>query len=324
MAGTPLLIPGGSRAIEQFVPGDTILSRDEHDLNGPIEVQIVEAVFERSAIIFELRVAGQLIETTAEHPFWVVGRGWTPVWELSIGDCLTTITGETVSVEGVHETNRRQTVYNLRVSNFHTYFVGCADWGFSVWAHNARYLRLTPEEADAKPGMNFKVIDGANTHYFATEPAAQLAVARANGVPVAQWSNAEIQAAVDSISRAAFEANGVTGVPISVTVTPTGRVVVSQARQVPSIAARERATEIFGDIVEFVRGNARSNAPGLNGGHAEARAIQYLGAEAQGSRQATTHYSCGPCEARQNAAGVINITVTGAQYGQITRPIGGN
>jgi hypothetical protein len=27
-------------------------------------------------------------------------------------------------------------VYNLRVSDYHTYFVGCLDWGFSVWAHN--------------------------------------------------------------------------------------------------------------------------------------------------------------------------------------------
>ncbi|VTR96950.1 polymorphic toxin-type HINT domain-containing protein [Tuwongella immobilis] len=85
-------------------------------------------------------MAGQLIETIAEHPFWVVGRGWTPVWELTIGDSLTTITGETVSVEGVHETDRRETVYNLRVSDFHTYFVGCDEWGFSVWAHNACFV----------------------------------------------------------------------------------------------------------------------------------------------------------------------------------------
>ncbi|VTS04884.1 polymorphic toxin-type HINT domain-containing protein [Tuwongella immobilis] len=135
------------RAIEQFVPGDAILSRDETDINGPINVQIVEAVFERSAIIFELRVAGQLIETTAEHPFWVVGRGWTPVWELSIGDCLRTIAGESVSIEGVHETDRRQTVYNLQVSDYHTYFVGCQEWGFSVWAHNACTLQLGELEA---------------------------------------------------------------------------------------------------------------------------------------------------------------------------------
>ncbi|VTS07764.1 YD repeat protein OS=Isosphaera pallida (strain ATCC 43644 / DSM 9630 / IS1B) GN=Isop_2419 PE=4 SV=1: PT-HINT [Tuwongella immobilis] len=130
---------GTSKPIKQFVPENAILHRDETDLNDPITVQVVEAVFERSAILFELRVAGQLIETTAEHPFWVVDRGWTPVWELSIGDSLTTITGETVSVEGVHETDRRQTVYNLRVSDYHTDAVGCDDWGVSVWAHN-RYL----------------------------------------------------------------------------------------------------------------------------------------------------------------------------------------
>jgi hypothetical protein len=28
------------------------------------------------------------------------------------------------------------TVYNLRVADFHTYFVGSEDWGFSAWAHN--------------------------------------------------------------------------------------------------------------------------------------------------------------------------------------------
>ncbi|VTS07772.1 hypothetical protein [Tuwongella immobilis] len=64
---------------------------------------------------------------------------------MSIGDCLTTITGETVSVEGVHETDRRQTVYNLRVSDFHTDFVGCDDWGFSVWAQNANCAILVKE-----------------------------------------------------------------------------------------------------------------------------------------------------------------------------------
>ena len=27
-------------------------------------------------------------------------------------------------------------VYNLRVAEHHTYFVGSREWGFSVWAHN--------------------------------------------------------------------------------------------------------------------------------------------------------------------------------------------
>ncbi len=31
------------------------------------------------------------------------------------------------------------TVYNLSVADYHTYFVGSPDWGFSVWAHNMEY-----------------------------------------------------------------------------------------------------------------------------------------------------------------------------------------
>ncbi len=36
-----------------------------------------------------------------------------------------------------------QTLYNLKVSEYHTYFVGSEEWGFSVWSHN---LNCTPEE----------------------------------------------------------------------------------------------------------------------------------------------------------------------------------
>ncbi len=35
-------------------------------------------------------------------------------------------------------------MYNFRISAFHTYFVGCEAWGFSVWAHNAYTGPLNP------------------------------------------------------------------------------------------------------------------------------------------------------------------------------------
>jgi hypothetical protein len=40
-------------------------------------------------------------------------------------------------------------VYNLRVADFHTYFVGCDEWGFSVWAHNATYGEQVGEAPSA-------------------------------------------------------------------------------------------------------------------------------------------------------------------------------
>jgi hypothetical protein len=58
-----------------------------------------------------------------------------------VGDELSSHNGRWVTVEGVEETGEHQTVYNLRVADFHTYFVGGEDWEFSVWAHNTPLSR---------------------------------------------------------------------------------------------------------------------------------------------------------------------------------------
>jgi hypothetical protein len=47
--------------------------------------------------------------------------------------------GGWVTVEVVEDTGIWSTVYNLRVAEYHTYFVGTDEWGFSAWAHNADY-----------------------------------------------------------------------------------------------------------------------------------------------------------------------------------------
>jgi hypothetical protein len=136
-AGTPLLTPTGDKRIEQFQPGDLILSRSELDPNGELEAKVVEEVFVRLGQILHLHVGGQVIRTTAEHPFWVQGKGWLPASELQVGDLLNSHDGQWVAVEDLLDTSEYETVYNLRITDYHTYFVGSRDWGFSVWAHNA-------------------------------------------------------------------------------------------------------------------------------------------------------------------------------------------
>jgi hypothetical protein len=39
--------------------------------------------------------------------------------------------------QGTQDTSEYETVYNLRIADFHTYFLGSEAWGFAVWAHNA-------------------------------------------------------------------------------------------------------------------------------------------------------------------------------------------
>ncbi|OWK44014.1 hypothetical protein FRUB_03613 [Fimbriiglobus ruber] len=137
IAGTPLLTPYGSKNIELFDIGDEVLSRSSDDLCAPVTIRRVDKVFVRSFVVLELFVAGKIIGTTGEHPFYERSKGWCAANELCPGDQLATHQGEWVDVEGVRETNEIATVYNICVVEDHTYFVGCAEWGFSVWAHNA-------------------------------------------------------------------------------------------------------------------------------------------------------------------------------------------
>ncbi len=77
----------------------------------------------------------RVIRTTPEHPFYVRGKGWTPVKALQNGDLIRTEDGW-APVHAVRDSGQVETVYNWRVADFHTYFVGGEQWGFSVWAHN--------------------------------------------------------------------------------------------------------------------------------------------------------------------------------------------
>ncbi len=136
-AGTPFLAPGGSKLVEQLRKGDMVLSRSEFSPRGSVEAKAVERVFVRLARILELGVGSLVIRTSSEHPFYVLGSGWTPASRLRVGDRLLGHDGRAVAVEALNDTGRHERVYNVRVQDYHTYFVGAEDWGFSVWAHNA-------------------------------------------------------------------------------------------------------------------------------------------------------------------------------------------
>lgn len=135
-AGTPLLTPEGSKQIDQLRPGDWVLAAPEDDPEAPPEPRRVEEVFQNYAPLMELLVGGRTIRTTAEHPFWVRGRRWTPAHQLMAGDHLKSHDGRWEVLNGVAGNFGAAPVYNLRVAEYHTYFVGAGDWGFSVWAHN--------------------------------------------------------------------------------------------------------------------------------------------------------------------------------------------
>jgi hypothetical protein len=130
-------VPTGHKPIEQFRVGDLVLSRDESLPEGPVEAKVVEALFVRTGRVLHVHAGGEVIATTGKHPFFVHGKGWVQASLLQAGDELVGHDLTRTPVEEVFDTGLCATVYNLRVADYHTYFVGGLWWGFSAWAHNA-------------------------------------------------------------------------------------------------------------------------------------------------------------------------------------------
>jgi hypothetical protein len=128
--------PQGYRKVEDIQAGETVFARDESNPDGPIEAKVVEKKFVRLGRIAHLHLEdGQLIRTTPEHRFYVRDQGWTAASTLRSGEYIRTDNGWTAVAE-VFDTGTYETVYNLRVAEHHSYFVGDDGWGLAVWAHN--------------------------------------------------------------------------------------------------------------------------------------------------------------------------------------------
>ena len=134
-----------TRSIEDIREGDYVLAGDENDPSAPPTLRRVTQVFIKTT--HGLRVLSFVgadgstttLNTTDEHPFFVVDRGWTRADQLQIGDTLVQPDGSFVTLTASQIEPRSQgvTVYNLEVEGGHTYFVDDAASGAAVWVHNA-------------------------------------------------------------------------------------------------------------------------------------------------------------------------------------------
>ena len=66
------------------------------------------------------------IDTTTNHPFYVIDKGWVAAGDLVVGDEVFLIDGSTAFITGaeLEKLDESIKVYNLEVADFNTYFVG--------------------------------------------------------------------------------------------------------------------------------------------------------------------------------------------------------
>jgi hypothetical protein len=79
-------------------------------------------------VVTQLTLAGERLDTTPEHPFFVVGRGWVAAGDVRAGERVRQADGGSGMVTAVATAQRPQLMYNLTVDVAHTFFVGDGQW----------------------------------------------------------------------------------------------------------------------------------------------------------------------------------------------------
>jgi len=140
-ADTPVLTTDGAEAISDVDVGEQVVAWNE--ATGTTGTYTVTASWAHlDPIIVMLTLDGERIEATPEHPFYVVGKGWTLAEQLQLGDSVQQADGTSGTVNAVRAEQRPQVMYNLTVAIAHTYFVGEGAW----LVHNSCGIKL-PEIA---------------------------------------------------------------------------------------------------------------------------------------------------------------------------------
>jgi len=112
----------GLKPIESIKEGDSVFSYNlEKDI---VELNKVAKAFNRKAKeIFELSTNAGKIMVTAEHPFYVIGKGWVKVKNLQTNYLLKTKNNVEESIISIIHKERTETVFNIEVVGNHNYFV---------------------------------------------------------------------------------------------------------------------------------------------------------------------------------------------------------
>ena len=127
------------KPIEEIEVGDKVLAYDEETGEQGYK-EVVRLFRDETQEWHHVFVNGEEIVCTAEHPFYVEGKGFVPARELKERDNLLLSDGSKVEIESLKTEHVEipETTYNFEVKDFHTYYVShsnvlvhnkCWEWG---------------------------------------------------------------------------------------------------------------------------------------------------------------------------------------------------
>lgn len=125
-ADTRVWTSHGLARIAEIVPGDMVEVYDP-ETGTVVMSAVADTLVHHNHPVWHLRINGDVISTTAEHPF-LTPEGWRHADELRTGMAVITASGQE-TVEESHDAGRLATVHNIHVEHpAHTYLIGTARW----------------------------------------------------------------------------------------------------------------------------------------------------------------------------------------------------
>jgi hypothetical protein len=147
VAGTLVLTASGLMAIEQIKVGDLVYAANSETLEVSLK-PVLETYIRETSTLVHITIDGEKIISTNDHPYYVKGKGFVNAEALWIGAELVDSAGNAAYVEEIYRQaldNDSEKVYNFRVDECHTYFVGRK----CILVHNADYSEnLIPNKAE--------------------------------------------------------------------------------------------------------------------------------------------------------------------------------
>ena len=121
------------KPIEEIEVGDKVLAYDE-ETGEQCYKEVVRLFRNETQEWHHVFVNGEEIVCTAEHPFYVDGKGFVPARELKERDNLLLSDGSKVEIDSlrIEYVDIPETTYNFEVKDFHTYYVSHSN----VLVHN--------------------------------------------------------------------------------------------------------------------------------------------------------------------------------------------
>ena len=161
--GTEVSAASGHIAIETVKVGNMVWATDPETGETGLK-EVVRTFVNETSELVHIKVNGEEIICTNEHPFYSPVKGWTAAIQLRAGDKLQLLNGDYVIIEQIqHELLESPVkVYNFEVEDFHTYYVGDTE----VLVHNQCYKKLNQNNyrSNALKYYNSDGVDKAAHH----------------------------------------------------------------------------------------------------------------------------------------------------------------